>query len=256
MKPKVIFSIAKNTYREIIRDRLLYGIFIIAALLTASSFFMATISFEQNGRVLQNLGLAMIHVFTAFICIFVTTNSLNRDVERRALYFLLSKPISRAQYVVGKYFGFLLLLLTTLLILGGLFTIGLFFTDKGIISASLINFGYSFLEISLLIALGVLFGSFTAPLNATLYTTALFFVGHSLTTLKEFVDKSGVTATKWLMSGIYYLLPNLEKFDVRTATLYHIHIAGSQVFWSLFYWVLYTTALLVLASVVMRKREF
>lgn len=92
--------IAKNTYREVIRERLLYGVWLAAALLTGASFFLATISLDQNTRVLQNTGLASIHILTVFIAVFVATNSMAHDVERRALYFLFPKPVSRPQYVL------------------------------------------------------------------------------------------------------------------------------------------------------------
>ena len=249
------WSIAKNTYKEIIRDKILYGVLIVALLVTASSFFLATISLDQDARVLQDFGLASIHLFTLFICIFVATNSLNKDVERRALYLLFSKPISRSQYVLGKYLGFILLLVTTLLILGGLFSLGTFFTDRTIIRGEIITLLYSFLEISFLTAWAVLFASFTAPLNAALYSIALFIVGHSLVTLKQYVDKVGSHLLQNVMHFFYYVLPNLEKFDVRQAVLYAIHIPLATIIWTLFYWLVYTALILFLSVQVTKQRE-
>jgi Cu-processing system permease protein len=248
--------IAKNTYLEIIRERLLYGVFLIAALVTAMSFFMSTISFDQNGRILHNIGLESIHLFTLFIAIFVTTNAIGKDLERRALYLLLPKPISRTQYALGKYLGLILMVLTSLAILGGIFILGLLFIDRSVILPALINLFYSFLEISLLVSLTQLFASFTAPLNASLYGIALFIVGHSLTTLRDFFSKSGPAFLGHLIDALYVLLPNLEKFDVRTATLYHIPLGASQVFWTIFYWLVYVCFALTLTSQVLKKREF
>jgi Cu-processing system permease protein len=253
---KIIWTVGKNTYREVIRDKLLYGIGIIAILLTAASFFMATISLDQNARILQNIGLATIHLFSFFITVFVVTNSMNKDIERRALYFLFPKPISRAQYVLGKYVGIILVLLTTLGILGGLFTLGALFTDRSIVAACLINLSYSFLELSFMGAFALLFSIFTAPLNAALYSIGLFIIGHSLGTMKDFIDKTGTVVVQKLIAVIYYILPNLEKFDVRSATLYRVSIPASQVWWTLFYWALYLGIVLYLAVLTMRKREF
>lgn len=250
------FVIAKNTYKEVIRERLLYGVWLAAALLTGASFFLATISLDQNSRVLQNTGLASIHLLTVFIAVFVATNSMNHDVERRALYFLFPKPVSRPQYVVGKYLGFLMFLGTTLLILGGLFSIGIAFLNSSLLSAALINIAFSFLEVSLLVALATLFASFTAPLNASLYTLALFFIGHSQTTLKGFVSDLGNKSLEWIINAVYYILPNLEKFDVRKATLYNVAIPAEQVGWSIFYWVIMVSVVLYLATLVYRKQEF
>lgn len=252
----VIWTVAKNTYREVIRDRLLYGIAIIAVLVTAASFFMATISLDQNTRILQNIGLATIHLFSFFITVFVVTNSMNKDIERRALYFLFPKPISRAQYVLGKYLGVVLVLLTTLAVLGGLFILGILFTDRSILPACFINLSYSFLELSLMSGIALLFAIFTAPLNAALYSVGLFIIGHSLGTMKDFVDKTAGLVVQKIIAVVYYILPNLEKFDVRSATLYKVHIPAAQVWWMLFYWALYLAIVLYLAVLAMRKREF
>jgi ABC-type transport system involved in multi-copper enzyme maturation permease subunit len=251
----VIWSIAKATYQETIRERLLYGIFLVAALITGASFFLATISLDQNARVLQNTGLASIHLLALFICVFVSTISMNRDVERRALYFLFPKPVSRTQYVLGKYLGFLLFLVTCLIILGGLFSIGVAFINPAVLPAAAINLAYSFMELSLLIALAVLFASFTAPLNAALYTLALYVIGHSQTSLRDFVSQLDSPFLSAIIRGVYYILPNLEKFDVRKATLYEVPITHGQVLWSVVYWVLFTSIILYLASLVTKKRE-
>jgi ABC-type transport system involved in multi-copper enzyme maturation permease subunit len=250
-----IWTIAKNTYREIVRDRLLYGILVVALLVTASSFFLGTISLGQDHRVIQNIGLASIHVFAVFICIFVASNAMYHDIERRALYLLLPKPISRAQYVLGKFAGLTLLLLTTLLLLGGLFILGTVFIDKSLILGALMVLSYSFVEISLLIALAMLFATFAAPLNASLYTLALFIIGHSTSSLKEYLATNGSVVSQQIVGYCYYLLPNLEKFDIRQAVLYNVHTSPEAVIWSLFYWVIYTGFLLGLTIVIMQNRE-
>jgi len=252
---KIIWSIASATYREIIRERLLYGIFLIAALITGASFFISTISLDQNARVLQNTGLASIHLLTLFISVFVATNSLSRDIDRRALYFLFPKPVSRAHYVLGKYVGFTLFMLTTLIVLGGLFSIGVAVVNVHVLGAAAINLVYSFLEISLLIALATLFASFTAPLNASLYTLAIYAVGHSQSSLRDFVSGLNNSFLNGVIKTIYYVLPNLEKFDVRKSTLYQVPIPHGQVVWTIIYWILYTAIALYLAVLVTRKRE-
>lgn len=144
----------------------------------------------------------------------------------------------------------------TLLILGGLFSVGVAFLNTSILSAAAINLAFSFLEVSLLIAVATLFASFTAPLNASLYTLALFFIGHSQTTLKQFAVDAGNRVMEWLVSVVYYVLPNLEKFDLKKATLYDVAIPASQVGWTLLYWVFAVTIILYLATLVFRKQEF
>ena len=253
---KSIWIIAKHTYKEIIRQRLLYGVFLVAALLTGASFFLATISLDQNERVLQNVGLMSIHILTLFICTFVCTNSMSHDVDRRALYFLFPKPVNRTEYVLGKFLGFTLFLTTTLGILGGIFSIGVAFLDPHILPVAGINLLYSLLELSLLLGVAELFASFTAPLNASLYTLALYAIGHSQTSLKMFVADLHNIFLNRVIDAVYYLLPNLEKFDVHKATLYQGPIPASSLPWAIGYWVLYVVIVLYLTVQVVTKREF
>jgi ABC-type transport system involved in multi-copper enzyme maturation permease subunit len=253
---RLIWVIAKSTYKEIIRDRLMYGILIVALLVTASSFFLATISVGQDPRVIQNVGLASILLFSTLIAVFVTTTSIHHDFERRALYLLFPKPISRTQYALGKYVGIVLILLTTLIILGGVLALGVSFTHAEVLSNIAINLGFAFLEVSFLIALAELFASFTGQLNATLYTLAFFIIGHSLATVKQYIE--GMTVSPFvvgMVKGAYYLLPNFEKFNVRSATLYHVPISSAQVLWAVLYWALYTVIVLYLAVQITRKQE-
>jgi len=259
MLPKLmpIWVIAKNTYRELIRERLLYGVFLMAALVTAMSFFLSTVSLGQDARILHNLGLNTIHLFTVFIMVFVTTTTVARDLDKKTVYFLFPKPISRGQYVLGKYKGLLLLLLTTLTILGGLFWIGVVATGHGDLSGAVFtSLAFSFVELSVVIAIAQLFASFTAPLNAALYTLAFYIIGHSLSFVRDFLVQQNNTLALKLANFCYYFLPNLEKFDIRAATLYHIALSPTQVLWSLFYAIVYAGILLFLTTLAVRNREF
>lgn len=250
-----IWTVAQITYKEIIRERLLLGILLVAVLLTSASFFMATISLDQDARVLQDTGTAAIHLFAFFITIFVATNSMSKDLDRRALYLLLPKPLSRGQYILGKYTGLLSLLFTTLLILGGLFVFGLLLMNRSLIPGTMVDLCYSFLEIGFMLSFAILFSTFTAPLNAALYTIALFMIGHSLGTIRQYAAQQGLTAMKQLISVSYYILPNLDKFDVRSAILYGLYPTHQSVIWSIIYGVIYTSLVLWLSILVIRRRE-
>lgn len=250
------WTIAASSYREAVRDRLLYGVLLIAALLTGASFFAGSISLDQASRVTQDIGVAAIHLSALLICVFSATLSISRDFERRTLYLLFSKPISRAAYVLGRYLGVVLLLLTSLAVLGGLFLLGLAATDRGLIAGTLLDLAYSFLEISLISGFAVLFATFTAPLNASLYSLAIFLIGHSLGTVRSFLAAKGAAPFVVKLIGFcYYVFPNLEKFNVRRSVLYGLYPPAGSVAWTLLYWGLYLALVLYLAVRVMRSQE-
>jgi Cu-processing system permease protein len=250
-----ISVLAAATYRELIRERLLYGVMLVSALLTGSSFFLATISLDQNIRVIQNTGITAIHYLALFITVFVATNNLHKDFDRRALYFLFPKPISRTQYILGKYLGYVYLLVTVLAILGLLFAVALAFLAPAVLVAFAVNLLFGFLEITLLLAIAVLFATFTAPLNAALYTLALFVIGNAQSTIKDFVARTGSDLAIGATNLVYYLLPNLEKFNFRQATLYDVSIPASGIAWALGYWVVFSFLALFLATRVTESVE-
>lgn len=250
-----VLVLAGATYRELIRQRLLIGIGFVAALITALSFFLATVSLDQNARVLHNIGLATITLSAVLITVFVTVQTIARDFDGRMLYLLFPKPIGRGQYVLGRYLGLMALVATTLVTLGGLFALGTLATGNSLISDTLINLGYAFLELGVVAAVVQLFASFTAPLNATLYGFAFYIIGHSFGSLKEFFTLSGNAAAAKLIDGVGYVLPNLDKFDVRAATLYNIPLPFAGVATTILYAVTFSTIALILTTAVVRKQE-
>jgi ABC-type transport system involved in multi-copper enzyme maturation permease subunit len=259
MKPSFftpIRTIGVATFLEQLRNRLLLAVLVLGALGTATSFFLASISFDQTARVVQNLGLAAIQLTAVLVCVVATTTSINHDAERRVWYLLFSKPVSRAQYVLGKYLGMVLLLLTVLLTLGAVFSIGILFVDKSLLGTTWVTLFFSLLETSLIIAIATLFGCFTAPLNGAFYTFALTIVGRSSAGVRDYLSGvEGADVARRLSDVVYYVLPNLAKFDVRRSLLYGIEITPTQVATSVLYWAAYVALALWLAIVVMRKQE-
>ncbi len=252
-----IAAIARVSFFEQLRSKILLAVLLLGVLGTSSSFFFASISLDQSSRVIQNLGLAAIEVCVALVTIFAATSSISHDADNRVWYLLFSKPVSRAQYVLGKFGGMCLLLLAQILILGGVFSLGLLFVDRSLLGITWITLFFTFLQTSLVLALAILFGCFTAPLNASLYSLALMLVGRSVTGVKEFLATlpGDTQIAQRLTDVVYYVLPNLTKFDVRRILLYGLDLPVWQVVSSLAYWLVYVAIILWLAILVMRKQE-
>jgi ABC-type transport system involved in multi-copper enzyme maturation permease subunit len=247
--------VAQLRYLETIREKLLLGVLVAAALITASSFFLATISLGQDARVQQNTGLTAIHLLSLVVLVFVTTTALARDTERRTLAFLFPKQVTPLRYILGNYLGLFAFGFTIIGILTLVFSIGASFTHPASIVPALISSGYALLELSIVLAMAILFGSFTAPLNASLYTLGFWMIGHSQQGLLNYASSEGNEALTPLVSAIYYVLPNLGKYDVTNSLLYSIPITTQEVLVTLAYTALYTTLLLGLSFLVTRQRE-
>src|SRR5437870_5256105 len=114
---RVIGSIALNVFRESVRDKVLYNLVFFAVMLIAVSYLLGQLTAGQDIKIIKDLGLAAMSVFGLFIAVFIGIGLVSKEVERRSIYSLLAKPISRQQFIVGKYAGLVLTLAVNLTVM-------------------------------------------------------------------------------------------------------------------------------------------
>src|SRR5438128_3840696 len=126
-----VLLIARNAFREAVRDRVLYNLVVFALLLIAGSIFLGELSAGQESKIIIDLGLSAMLLFGAFIAIFVGVGLVYKEIERRTLYAILSKPIGRGQFLLGKYLGLCLTLLINVVIMGVGVSLALIYLHRG-----------------------------------------------------------------------------------------------------------------------------
>ncbi|MEQ1878712.1 MAG: ABC transporter permease [Bdellovibrionia bacterium] len=253
---KVIWVIAVNTYKEIIRDRILYGLLVFAVLLMGLSLALGELSFREQARITADFGLAGVHLSAVILAIFVGSTLVSKEIEKRTIFTLLSHAVTRTQFLAAKIFGMTLVLLTVMVgltaILLGLFNyLGMPITEAFFIAL----FGV-LLEAAILLSLIIFFGMFSSPLLSVIFTLGLFIVGHWLNDLKFFAEKSDDPGFKRLAAVIGFGLPNLERFNWRSQVVYTEQLPLESVVSAAVYagsWVLVCFAL---AALIFRKRDF
>lgn len=252
---KSIWIIAKNTYIETVREKVLYAIVGFSVLVIAASLLAGSISLGQDIRVIQSFGLTSMLIFLLIITIFIGTQMLYRETERKTIYLTLTKPISREVFYLGKFVG-LCLVLATSAVLMGIVYITLLWAKSGFVAhANYWAIGFIILETWLITALGMLFGSFASPISSALYSFGLILIGHSAGTIYLISQKSE-PILKYVLQGVYYLFPNLEKFNLRNEVVYSLSPDFLQVISTLGYFLGFTALLIVLGMAVFRRNEF
>lgn len=213
---KVVWIIATNTYKEIIRDRILYGLVVFAMLLIGLSLALGALSFQEQGRITADFGLMGVHLSAVILAIFVGSTLVSKEIEKRTIFTLLSHAVTRTQFLVAKLLGMILVLLTVMVgltvILCGLFL----YLEMPINEILFLAVFGTLLEASILLSLIILFGIFSSPLLSVSFTLGIFLIGHWLNDLKFFSEKSADPAFKMFATGINYVLPNLERFNWRS----------------------------------------
>lgn len=249
-----IITIAKNTFRETIRDRILYAILAFAFLFIAGTIFLGSISLGEDLKIIRDLGLAGIYIFSLIIAIFLGTSLIYKEIEKRTLYIVLSKPVSTAEFIVGKFLGLLSSIIITMIPMTALYLIIVAAKGGGFDYFALAAIGMQVFEIMLFVALTILFSTFSTPLASTLYSILILFIGHSLPMILKYGLKSGILF-KYFSYVIYYLLPNLEKFNLRNIAVHGILPGGLEAFSAVAYGLIYTIILLGLANYSLSKQE-
>jgi ABC-type transport system involved in multi-copper enzyme maturation permease subunit len=247
---------AQNTFREAVRDKLLYNLLFFAALMIASSIVLAKLNIGYDERIYRDVGLASIAFFGALIAIFVGINLVYREIALNTVYSMLAKPVHRWEFLVGKYLGLVALLavevgvmatffLAVLLIQGSPLTLGLLWAIELIL-----------LELVLITAVAIFFSSFTTPYLAGMFTVALWIIGHLLADVRAFGMQKGAEGIRPLTDFLYWTLPNLDRLDVKGEAAAGNVIEVSRVALASLYAVLYSGVLLLAATLMFQRRDF
>jgi ABC-type transport system involved in multi-copper enzyme maturation permease subunit len=268
---RALWPVAVITYKEGIRNRAVYGISILALLLLAANLVVSGMVMREIGKVAIDMALSAVSFAGLLVVLFVGINLMAKDLDRKTIYMVLSRPISRSQYVVGKFFGMVLLLLVTMSVLGGFAIASVLLVQAGYpdyaLNVSWPTIGlaliFSTLSLILLSALSFLFAAFTSTSFITLVLTIVtYLIGHSISDVKALVDapetigiQVSPVAAK-LVQGAYYLFPNLSLFDIKTQAAHALEVPWSYVFSTVGYGMVYTVLAVTVAALIFRRREF
>ena len=250
--------VALNTFREAVRDRVLYNLVFFALMMMAAAVVVGEISIGIEESVIVSLGLSAISVIGLLISVFLGVALVSKEMDKRTLYALLAKPVRRWEFLLGKFGGLVLTLaLNTAAMALGLLLVMLYV--KHLLERSdavvLVAVYFIWLKLTLIVALALLFSCYTTPLLAILFTAGLYFVGLYVGELRnlpvEVMTPTMAAFTKWLS----YLLPNFENFNVMAMAAHGRAVPGALILENTAYAVVYCTIVLTAASVVFSKRN-
>ena len=250
-----ILSIAVNTFRENLREKLLYNLLFFALLMIGSSILLSRITLGDYHRLILDLGLASINLFGVLIAIFVGIGLVSKEVDRKTIYTIVSKPIPRYEFLLGKYCGLVITLFANTIVMVVGLLIVLQVMDVPITSLVFKSLALIFLELMVITAVAVLFSTFTSATLSAIFTLAVYVIGHLSGDLKEFAKKLD-EVSQMAVNAIYYTLPNLERFNLKGHVIHHLDFGMADMALTLAYGLTYAAFLLLLASVIFQRRDF
>ncbi len=255
--PSRIFSIALNTFRETVRDRILYNLVFFVLLITAAAILLGELTAGNEARVIVNLGLSVVLIFGAFISIFVGVGLVSKEIERRTVYAIFAKPVGRAEFLIGKYLGLSLTLLVNVLVMTlGIALALVYVGGTELIGSVCAAVFLIYLELLIMTAISILFSSFSSPTLSALLAFMIFIIGHFSAALNQIAESLGSSGAKIFFRFLYYFLPNLSFFgfavNAAHGELPTAAFLGSAILYALVYAVILLTA----ASFIFSKRNF
>ena len=256
MKARIV-HIASNTFREAVRDRVLYNLIAFALLLSGAAILVGQISIEIEKLVVINLGLTAVSLFGVVIAIFIGIGLVSKEIEKRTLYTVLSRPVRRWEFIVGKFFGLAgTLVVNTFFMAIGVFG-ALFYVSHKFVPADALLFValyFIVLEFLIICSLSLLFSSFSSPLLSAVFAFSLFVIGSFAEDLRNFAGMAHGLA-RWFAMGAAYLVPNFAAFNVITSIAHEQPVAGQLILQNTLYAFSYAAMALSGAVLIFEHRD-
>jgi ABC-type transport system involved in multi-copper enzyme maturation permease subunit len=269
MMARVIGLVAYHVFKESVRDKVLYNLVLFAVLLIGASYLVGQLTAGQDIKIIKDLGLAASSLFGLFIAVFIGVGLVWKEVDRRSVYNLLVKPIRRHEFIIGKFLGLALTLLVNIAVMAAaLYAVlalmnwhdpglGKVSVEAPVLDPQLLKaFGLLYAQLLVVTSVALFFSTFAGPMMSAAFTFGLYVVGHFNADLAHFENVVASPVAAWLGKALYYILPNLAPFDVKTAVVHGQPVSAAYIALTAGYGVLYIGAMLALAVTIFARRDF
>jgi ABC-type transport system involved in multi-copper enzyme maturation permease subunit len=250
-----ILTLARFTVRSYLQERILLVVMIFAVLLMGSSYVLSPLAVGAQQKIVVDIGLAAVSIFAVVLIVLLGAGSFHMEKERGILRALLAKPISRVEFLLGKYAGTVATVSAVIVLMAAVHVLVVALSGAEVTKTLGVAVYLTLLEGALVTALLTLFASFSSPVLGSFFTVACVVAGHFSNDLLAFAERFDGTVPRLVATGAYYLLPNLELLNARTEAVHHLPLPEGFVLAVTLYAVAYTAVTLYLATLVFRARE-
>ncbi len=251
-----IWAMAVNTAREAIRNKLLYTLLFFALATMLFGTVLSSLSYVERERMVQDFAFAAIRLFSVAIAVFVGVGLIHKEIDRRTVYTILSKPLSRAEFLIGKYTGLTLIIWLQVAIMAS------FFAGVSLLIGAPLGFTHlaalalTAVELALVVALATLFSSFTTPLLASFFSCGIWLAGHLTRDLRDHGADSSSALVREATAWMHRILPDLESFNLSIQAAHQLPVTASDIWFPALYGAGYVAIILAFATLIFERRDF
>ncbi|HCH63190.1 MAG: hypothetical protein CL927_17285 [Deltaproteobacteria bacterium] len=250
-----IWALAVNTFREAVRDRVLYSLLFFAIGVLALSLAIDDITIGDQAKVVRSVGQGAVDLFGSIIAMFLGISVIHKELERKTVYTVLSRPLTRATFVLGKYTGLLLTVFVEVAVLVVFYSIFMSIRSDPPGLTLFVSMGMLLMELALLTAWATLFSAYSAPTTAAAFTLAVFVIGHLADDIWLYGSQAEAPSLRMAAHTLYWALPNFELFSIRRAAVHQLAVPWDRVWPGLVYGLGYTTAVLAAAMAIFQRKD-
>ncbi|MFH0925022.1 MAG: ABC transporter permease subunit [bacterium] len=255
IKMKRIIALSKITFLEGVRGKIFYNLLIFGILMACSSTVLSMLSIGDKAKIVKDVCLLAISILGIGMIIVLGILTMHNDLDKGLVHNLISKPLSKAEYLLGKFLGIGGLVLINTIIITIVMSLLVWIYKGGFTWVLYYSILLIFIELMILNAMVILFSTFVNPNLAFLGILALYVIGHSTTEAKQLIVKRADFITRHVFSIICYILPNFDYLDIKIQAVHDLKVTLYQLFYSSLYGVSYTCVLLFLAVWIMKKKD-
>ncbi len=251
--------VARNTFRESVRDRVLYNLVFFALLMIGASLLVGQLAIGNLAKVISDIGLSSMRFFGMLIAIFIGIQLVSKEIDRRTIYSLLAKPLRRSELVLGKFCGLGMTLAVNSSVMAAGIVVALFWVQWGYSPQVLAVLPASymvFLELLVITGIALAMSTLSSPAVSALVTFLLYVAGNFSLNLLAMAETTDAVAVKWLLKAVYFLVPNLANFNAISTAAHGQMIPGTRLAWATAYAAIYCGILVAIAALVFDRRDF
>jgi ABC-type transport system involved in multi-copper enzyme maturation permease subunit len=251
-----VYAIAANTFREAIRSKVLYSLVFFAVGMILSSSILGQLSLHEEVKLIKDFGLACVSAFGVLIAIFIGVSLVYKELERRTIFVLMPKPIRRYEFLLGKYFGIAATLAVLVLVMSAVLLLLLAAHEEPFDATLGKALLLIYVEILVMSSVAIFFSSFSTPFLSGFFTLGVFVLGRLAFDLRGLTAKVESVLVDYLLIAASRILPNLEDFNISGRVAHKAFVSWSYVGYAVGYGLLYSAAVLLLATLLFNRRDF
>jgi len=249
------WAICLNTFRETVRDKVFILLVVFALIMIIASRIFGFLSIGQELKIVEDVGLASISVFSLLVAVFVGTTLVHKEIDKRTVYTIVSKPIHRYQFVIGKYAGLNLTILVNMVVMGLFFYLLVRLMHGTWSSGFDMAIALIYVEVMVVTGLALLFSTFASPTLSAIFTFLVYIAGHLSNDMMFFGARSQNIFVNIITTGLYYILPNLSRFNVKNEVVHGLPIPPNFYVYSILYGLLYCIMLVIVSSFIFERKN-